>query len=749
LDRGVLQVQLIGAPLGEVRDISAIAHCMDGTRQTGLVERIDTAAGRLALRDPETHAPQHIALDALRCLIMQGFVPTDERARLLASATRGRIEPSDSITLTYRDGQRLSFGPHHRAVDADGLHIYQFADAGRVSRLFIPARVLGAQQAASADALAREDLIQAGQQIITSPRELAECLDHGGAALAVAASHRPVPTRQKLAELLVREHIVSEQQIHEVLELRAGNPRKRTGDILLEMGAVSVDELYACLGRLFCVPYVKLHDFEIADEAIGLLRQGVARRANAVPIMAWREYLVVAMNNPADAEALDLLRFVTDRPVLPVLATQFDIDWAIGKRFPHVDHSDAIEQATASSSGEPAMMPSGGAVEPDADDEPMVKLVNNLIAEAVQRRVSDIHLRPAEDHVDLIYRIDGTLVPVVAFPKAIHAALIGRIKIMGGMDISEKRLPQDGQIRFRAEEAQVDLRVSIMPTVVGESVVIRVLNTKVGMKPVEQLGFSERDLAAVKEMLDKSYGLILVTGPTGSGKSTTLYSCLKHLMLSNVNIITVEDPVEYRIEGIEQVQVRSDIGYGFAKALRQILRHDPDAILIGEIRDQETAEIAIKSALTGHVVLSTLHTNNAVGAITRLRDMGVLSYLLSSTVLGAQAQRLIRTNCLACMEEERVDANVRRVMGVDLHELFMKGRGCEECNHTGYKGRTVVYELLRMTPKMQEKVTAGATAEALFAQAVEDGMVPLTQHALELARSYKTSLSEAYRVRLE
>ena len=288
-----------------------------------------------------------------------------------------------------------------------------------------------------------------------------------------------------------------------------------------------------------------------------------------------------------------------------------------------------------------------------------------------------------------------------------------------------------------------------MPTVVGESVVIRVLNTKAGMKPLDQLGFSPRDLGLMNEMLDKSCGLVLVTGPTGSGKSTTLYSCLKQLITKNVNIITVEDPVEYRIGGIEQVQVKADIGYTFGKALRQILRHDPDAILIGEIRDQETAEIAIKSALTGHIVLSTLHTNNAVGAITRLRDMGILSYLLSSTLLGAQAQRLIRTNCLNCMDEEPADANMRRVMGVGIDELFMRGRGCDDCNGTGYKGRTVVYELLAMTPKLQEKITAGATAEVMQAQALDDGMVPLTKHALELARSYKTSLSEAYRVRLD
>ncbi len=749
MDRGVLQVDLLGTDLRDIRDIACAVKGMDGSSVDAIVEEIRPETRTLRVRAAASAAVIRMRMEDLRSVTMQGIIAEDARPNALAHVSQRKFIASDGLTLCYSDGEKTTFGPHHRAVDEDGLHLYQFFDDGRISRLFIPCEVITGQEAAAGDMLARADLLRATNHVITTPRELQVCLRLGAAMAAVAASKRPAPTRQRLAELLVREHVISEQQVHEALELRQNNPERRTGDILLEMGALSEDELNLCIAKLFGVPYVRLRDFAIPEEVAATVKAGVARRAKAVPIMAYREYLVVATNNPADVGTLDILRFATDRAILPVLATQLDIEWAIDKRYPKVDHADMLERYASIQASGTADPQAPAVTEADASDEPVVKLVNNLIAEAIQRRASDIHLRPAENHVDLIYRIDGSLVPVVAFPKSVHPSLIGRIKILGGMDISEKRLPQDGQIRFRYDESTVDLRISVMPTVVGESVVIRVLNTKAGMKPMDQLGFSSHDLTLMNEMLDKSCGLILVTGPTGSGKSTTLYSCLKQIIAKNVNVITVEDPVEYRIEGIEQVQVKTDIGYTFAKALRQILRHDPDAILIGEIRDQETAEIAIKSALTGHIVLSTLHTNNAVGAITRLRDMGVLSYLLSSTLLGAQAQRLIRTNCLSCMEEEPADTNMRRVMGVGADELFMKGKGCDDCNGTGYNGRTVAYELLAVTPRLQEKITAGATAEALLAQALDDGMVPLTQNALELARSYKTSLSEVYRVRLD
>lgn len=581
-----------------------------------------------------------------------------------------------------------------------------------------------------------------------SAQELRAGLEHRAVGHATRAD---ALARQKIGELLLHERLVTEQHLLEALSAQKLRPGTKIGQILVEAGVITEEELHATLAQLLGVPYVKLAQFDVEPAAVAMLKQSIARRVRVIPLILHREQLVVATHSPKDPETLDLLRFVADRPVLAALAIPRDIDRALNRIYSRVDHAQAIEQITARTLEVDAAADSGlaNSIAAAANEEPLIKLVNDMLGEAIQRRVSDIHLRPAEDHIDLVYRIDGSLVGVAEFPKSIHASLLGRMKIIGNMDISEHRMPQDGQIRFRSGDSIVEMRVSILPTVAGESVCIRVLNSQAGLKPISELGFSDRDLQSLTELLEKSFGLILVTGPTGSGKSTTLYSCLSELVRRNLNIITVEDPVEYHLPGIEQVQVRSEIGFTFAAGLRQILRHDPDAILIGEIRDRETAEIVIKSALTGHIVLSTLHANSAVGSITRLSDIGVLPYLISSTLLGSQAQRLVRTNCLHCMDEERVDPHIRRVMGVGPGELFMKGRGCQECNETGFKGRTAAYELLRMTPAMQEKITEGASAAALHRQALDDGMVPLTQHAVDLARRYKTSLSEAYRVRLE
>ncbi len=316
------------------------------------------------------------------------------------------------------------------------------------------------------------------------------------------------------------------------------------------------------------------------------------------------------------------------------------------------------------------------------------------------------------------------------------------------MNIAERRVPQDGRARVVEGGNVVDLRISIIPTVEGESVVIRLLNTEVGLKTISELGFSERDLPVFSDLIHKSYGIILVTGPTGSGKSTTLYAALEEVRKQNVNIITVEDPVEYHIPGIEQIQVNSAIGFTFARALRNILRHDPDVIMIGEIRDEETARIAVQSALTGHLVLSTLHTNDASGAVTRLMDMGIESYLLSSSLLGVLAQRLMRRNCIECAREEDVEPGIRISLGVPKDEVFYKGAGCERCNGTGYSGRLAVYELLLVTSGLRRLIKEGVASEQIQREAAKEGMVPLTANALSQARIGVTSLEEVYRVRL-
>ncbi len=753
MDRSSLQADLLSPDLASIRGVPCIAHATDVQRRFALVLAIDLAARQLTLRDPENNATVTIPFTGLRYLVLPGAVPIEDRRRLVTRVAQQRMKPCDKIVVRLIDGQKIDVGPHHGNADAHGLHLFQFGEDGRLSRMFIPASSVGRVESSEGEGNARELLVEAAAQACSNRAELEIFFDHGVAPTAVTVANRGSPARRRLTALLVRDNVVSEQQIEKAATLRAANHGKRIGQVLVEMGAVSEDELHVYLGKLFRMPYARLRHFDFDPKAVSLIKRNLARKLNAVPLLFYRDRLVVAVNDPSGVEAVELLKFASGRMILPVIATERDLAAAIERLYLSLsaDHSLELGQLVARSAiadarADAATLP---ALEAAANEEPLVRLVNNMLSEAVRRRVSDIHVRPADDHLDLIYRIDGTLVPVASLPKEVHLSLVSRIKIMGSMDISERRLPQDGQIHFRSDDGPVDLRISIMPTVAGESVVIRVLNVKSGLKPVGELGFSQRDLSALQTMLDKSYGILLVTGPTGSGKSTTLYSCLGHLVKNNLNIITVEDPVEYRIPGIEQVQVRQEIGYTFANALRQILRHDPDAILVGEIRDQDTAEIAVKSALTGHIVLSTLHTNSAIGAITRLRNMGILSYLLGSTLLGVLAQRLVRTNCPQCMEEERIEPNVRRVMGVGESERFMKGRGCEDCNGTGYKGRTAVYELLRVTPAMAERITQNSESEILYQQALEDGMLPLTQHALQLARGHKTSLAEAYRVRLE
>ena len=738
-------VDLLGAYLQDIRSIGAELFFANETRLACVLVGIDIENRFFLIRRENRSEVDRVLFTQVRYIAMASTLSSEGRRTLLNTVSRDALKPSDRTVIVFSDGGQLSLGASHIKQDTDGLHMYQFPDEDRYLRLFVPAIVL--ERVATSKEVGKSEvaMFEWARPVITNRLELERYL----ALLELSATLHKIAPRYRLAELMLHERVVTTDQVQKALDAHSRHKNKRIGEILVELGAISEDELYVSLSRQLRVPFVRLRNYDFASEAESLIGAEVARKMGAVPLMVFKGSIIAATIDPLDASVLDRLRFVCDRPVVAVLATRADVAWALEKIFPGAGFSDSLRQLAAGHSEASVVESPSLDASLQASDEPLVRLVNDLLAEAIRRRVSDIHLRPGEKQIDLVYRIDGSLVLANGFPMNLHPAIVGRIKIMGNMDIAEHRRPQDGQIRFRVGESTYDLRVSILPTVTGESIVIRVLASKASLKPVDQLGFSERDLDAVREMLDKSFGLFLVTGPTGSGKSTTLYSCLRELRSKNLNIITVEDPVEFRIDGIEQVQARTDIGFTFAVALRQILRHDPDAILIGEIRDKETAEIAVKSALTGHIVLSTLHTNNAVGAISRLRDIGVVPYLLSSTLLGVQAQRLVRTNCLNCMDAEQVDAAMRRIMGVSEDELFMKGTGCDECSGTGYRGRTSVYELLRVTPALQEKITGGCKDDELLKQALDDGMVPLTRNALELARNYKTSLAEAYRVRLD
>ena len=492
-------------------------------------------------------------------------------------------------------------------------------------------------------------------------------------------------------------------------------------------------------------PFVLLHDYNFNEIALAMIPAEFARNNNIIPLTIKNRHLLIAMDNPMQQDVYQALGFITGLYIEVVVASLNDVQWAIRQYYGMQDDELALESIDKHEDNTEGTQD----LERLSSGRPIVRLVSNIIRDAVERNASDIHIRPREKNIELIYRLDGTLTTIRYFSKSLLPAVVSRIKILGRMNIAERRVPQDGRSCVRSNGAMIDLRISIMPTVEGESVVIRILNAQVGLKSISQLGFSELDEDVFRDLLHKSNGIFLVTGPTGSGKSTTLYAALGEVQKQNVNIITVEDPVEYHMDGIEQIQINQMTGYTFARALRNILRHDPDVILVGEIRDQETGKMAVESALTGHLVLSTLHTNDAAGAITRLLEMGVEPYLLNGCLLGVLAQRLVKKNCPHCLELEPIDKIVRQSLDIPMTESFYHGVGCEQCNQTGVSGRVAVYELLRINDEIKHIIEPNVTTTAIYKKALAGGMLPLTANGLSRARSKEISLAEVYRIRLD
>ncbi|MGB1061624.1 MAG: GspE/PulE family protein, partial [Ketobacter sp.] len=463
-------------------------------------------------------------------------------------------------------------------------------------------------------------------------------------------------TAMPLGEILQELGLVTPEQISLALSDQSVS-HKRLGEILVEKGVVSRDDVLRGLCQRFGVPYVNLRQFDVDPKAVSVVPGHFARKHLVMPLLLDKDRLLVAVTDPSDTELINMLRFMTGKVLEFCIASSEDIAYAISSYYGGQEMQSALDDLAVFSSDEPFHL--------DADNEeslgterPVVQLVQSVISDAMARRASDIHVRPRESVVELYFRVDGVMQHIRSFSKKLLAAVVSRIKIVGNMDISEHRLPQDGRSRIHYLDKTVDLRISIIPTIHGESVVIRLLDTQFALKSLEALGFDGRDAEELRHLLTRNNGIFLVTGPTGSGKSTTLYTALDHIRCSNVNIITVEDPVEYHVDGITQIQVNHDTGYSFARALRHILRHDPDVIMVGEIRDEETAKMAVESALTGHLVLSTLHTNDAATTVTRLIEIGVEPYLVNSSLIGVLAQRLVRCNCVHCMAEEQIDPAV-------------------------------------------------------------------------------------------
>jgi len=550
-----------------------------------------------------------------------------------------------------------------------------------------------------------------------------------------------------LADVLLEEGLITEEQL-ERAQVEQERKGRSLGRVLIELGLVKENDLVAALARQVGLEFVDLSDHKIDPSATALVSDQVARRYRALPIGFDDSRLVVAMSDPSNVFALDDIRTITGLEVKPVVATAADIDSAI-RKYGQFDQSvEDITSEAASAAGEPTDIDK---IEAAIEDAPIVKLVNLLITQAVADRASDIHIEPAEKDLRIRYRIDGVLHEVMRSPKNIQAGLISRLKVMAEINIAERRLPQDGRIGLVVGGKAVDLRVATLPTVYGEKMVIRILDKASVLLKLEDLGFTEGSFGNYEKAFRRPYGTVLVTGPTGSGKSTTLYATLNIINSVDRNIITIEDPVEYRLSGINQIQVNNKAGLTFASALRSILRADPDIVLVGEIRDRETALIAMEAALTGHLVLSTLHTNDASSAVTRLVEMEVEPYLVASALDCVVAQRLARRLCDQCKESYRPskaeleEAGFPESVRGQIKELF-RPAGCTRCGRTGFRGRMGLYEIMPISEEIERLTAEAKSSDDIRRLAIEQGMVTLREDGLEKARLGLTSVDEIFRV---
>ena len=593
----------------------------------------------------------------------------------------------------------------------------------------------------------------------------------------------------KLGEILVRENLISPQHLREALDYQREHGG-RLGFNLVKLGLVSDDMITAVLSRQYGIPSVNLDLFNIDQSVLRLIPQEVAQKHSVLPLSRVGATLTLAMVDPTNVFALDDVKFMTGLNVEPVVVAEGSVQHAIAKYYGssrEIELSGTVDEVAAVKAANGSNGHNGGITHDDlvsldsldfdtteddavqvledneeidlvalsrmSEDAPVVRLVNVLLVDSLRRGASDIHVEPYEKELRIRFRIDGVLYDVMHPPLKLRDALISRIKIMSKLDISEKRLPQDGRIKIKVKidsrSRELDFRVSTLPTLFGEKVVLRLLDKQNLMLDMTKLGFEPESLEKFRRNISKPYGMVLVTGPTGSGKTNTLYSALQSLNTVDTNIMTAEDPVEFNLMGINQVQMKEQIGLNFAAALRSFLRQDPNIILVGEIRDFETAEIGIKAALTGHLVLSTLHTNDAPSTISRLMNMGIEPFLVATSVNLIQAQRLIRRVCSQCKQEQQTPAEALIEVGFSAEEAkalkTYKGKGCTTCNNTGYKGRIGLYEVMEVTDEIRELILIGASALELRKKAIEDGMITLRESGLHKIRAGVTTIEEVVR----
>ncbi|MDO5095498.1 MAG: ATPase, T2SS/T4P/T4SS family [Peptostreptococcaceae bacterium] len=549
--------------------------------------------------------------------------------------------------------------------------------------------------------------------------------------------------KQRLGDILVNHNMITPEQLEKALAAQKES-KKKLGEVLIDLGIIDENIILKTLEAQLKIPYINLNEYIINPNAVKIISENIARRYNIIPLNVEDGKILLSMSDPLDVLAVDDVQVITGLSVKVVISSKSDIQKAISKYF---DSSESAQEAVKEFDSQ------FREIEEDQDEEaddvanaPIVRLVNSMISQAARLRASDIHIEPFEDMVRIRFRIDGELVENMVLPRKTHSALITRIKIIGKLDIAERRIPQDGRVETVVDRIPIDLRISILPTVYGEKVVMRLLFRNAISVTKEQLGFTAYNLELFDKIIKAPEGIILVTGPTGSGKSTTLYTVLRELNDIKKNIITIEDPVEYRLEGINQVQVNTKAGLTFASGLRSVLRQDPDIVMVGEIRDAETAQIATRAAITGHLVLSTLHTNDTASTISRFIDMGVESYMVSSSVIGVIAQRLVRRICTRCKEvHELTDEEklITKDLGVNV---AYKGKGCNYCSGSGYAGRIAIHEILVMDRDIRRMIDRGNAIDEIKEEAIKKGMKTLNKTCVDLINEGITTIDEMLKI---
>ncbi len=556
---------------------------------------------------------------------------------------------------------------------------------------------------------------------------------------------------KRLGDLLLSAGVISEEQLNKALEMQKST-NERLGSLLISRNFITEQQLIEALQMQLGIEFVDLSKVTIDPRMSTIVPKNIARRYGVVPVRLEKDLLYLAMKDPMNFMAIEEVKTASRRRVMPMIATSNGVDRAIMDLYGNEGVARAIEEMKQQNV-KPAdsSQPSSGTIEIGEEDTlsaPTIRLVNSLIERAVTERASDIHIEPREEEVVVRMRIDGMLHRILNVPVELKTSVISRIKVMGGMNIAERRIPQDGRANVRIKSQDIDLRISTLPTIYGEKVVIRLLNKSNLILNKEGIGLAGSDLEKFDQLLKNHSGVILIVGPTGSGKSSTMYTMIGELNREEVNLVTLEDPVEYDTDGVNQVQINEKAGMTFANGLRAILRQDPDIIAVGEIRDGETATIAMRAAITGHLVLSTIHTNDAISAIDRLKDIGVEPYLIESALNGIISQRLVRKICPNCRTAYQPTPEELELLHIDPNSklTFYKGKGCPHCFDTGYRGRTAVFEILMMTRKVRRSIAEGADREELLAAASDQGYVSLRDNCRRLVLEGVTTAEESLRI---